>query len=222
MPEQPRHRTVVVVAGGDTPPHVGLRAVLPTPDLVVAADSGVHHARLLGMHVDVVVGDLDSATPDDLAHATAEGAAIERFPVAKDQTDLELALDRAAVLGGAGATLVVVASIGGRLDHALANLLVLAAPAYAAHRVEAFVDRWHVSLVRDEERELTTRPGATVTLLVLDEPSLRVRTEGLAYPLHDEPLLRFSTRGVSNVADGDRCRVAARGGALFVLREWAD
>lgn len=214
-------RTVLVVAGGDTAPPAGLAGALPAHDVVVAADSGVHQARVLGVHVDVVVGDFDSATPADLDAAGRDGATFERFPVAKDQTDLELALDRAVALGGPGAALVVVASAGGRLDHALANVLLLASPSYAAHHVEAFVDRWHLTVVRDRTCTLATRAGETVTILVLDEPTVRVRTEGLAYPLRDEPLVRFSTRGVSNVAEGGSCTVTAAGGALLVLREWA-
>lgn len=219
---EPAVRSVLVVAGGDTAPQAALTGVLPTCHAVVAADSGVHHARALGVHVDVVVGDFDSATAADLDAAAHDGATFERFPVAKDQTDLELALDRAAALGGPGARLVVVASVGGRLDHALANVLLLASPSYADHLVEAFVDRWHLTVVRDRTSALRTRPGETVTILVLDEPTVRVRTSGLAYPLRDEPLARFSTRGVSNVAEHDTCTVTATGGALLVLREWAD
>ena len=32
-------------------------------DLVIAADSGLAHARALGVHVDLVIGDLDSVDP---------------------------------------------------------------------------------------------------------------------------------------------------------------
>ena len=39
-------------------------ADLPAADLVIAADSGLHLAAALGLHVDRIVGDLDSADPD--------------------------------------------------------------------------------------------------------------------------------------------------------------
>lgn len=221
-PPEPAVRRILVVAGGETAPPTALRAALPRVDLVVAADSGVHHARALGLHVDHVVGDLDSVRAADLDAAVGAGAQVERFPAEKDQTDLELALERASALGGPGSSLVVVASAGGRLDHALANLLVLAAPEWAGCAVEAFVDRWHLQVLRDESRTFSTRPGAMVTLLVLDAPSVRVTTDGLQYPLRDEPLRRFSTRGVSNVALGTACSVRVTGGVLFVLHEWAD
>jgi thiamine pyrophosphokinase len=213
---------VLVVAGGDAPPEAGLAAVLPACDLVVAADSGLHHAQTLGVRVDLVIGDFDSVRDDAIDEVARAGAVLERFPVAKDKSDLELALDRARGMAGAGAHLVVVASVAGRLDHALANLLVLASPSYADCAIDAFVDRWRVRVLRDETRSFAIRPGATVTLLVIDTHAARVTTEGLRYPLDDEPVLRSSTRGVSNVAERDTVTVTVDGGVLFVLHEWAD
>lgn len=213
---------VLVVAGGDAPPDPRLAGILPTCDVVVAADSGLHHAMALGVRVDLVIGDFDSVRDDAVEAIVRTGALLERFPAAKDKTDLELALDHARAVGGPGARLVVVASVAGRLDHALANLLVLASPSYADCAVDAFVDRWRVLVLRDETRTFPVRPGATVTLLVIDAHAVRVTTTGLRYPLVDEPVLRSSTRGVSNVAEGDEVTVTVDGGVLFVLHEWAD
>ena len=79
---------VVVVASGEGP-----ELTLPDAKSVVAADGGLLRARGLGLTVDVVVGDLDSVTPEALAAAEAAGARVVRHPQAKDATDLELALD---------------------------------------------------------------------------------------------------------------------------------
>ena len=54
---------------------------------------------------------------------------MQRHPVAKDATDLELALDAALAMGPADVT--VVGGHGGRLDHFLGNALLLAAERYA-------------------------------------------------------------------------------------------
>ncbi|MGH8979215.1 MAG: thiamine diphosphokinase, partial [Acidimicrobiia bacterium] len=61
----------LVLAGGD-PVDAGLRNVLPDAAFVVAADSGLHLAEGLGLKVDRIVGDLDSADLDlvDAAVAT--------------------------------------------------------------------------------------------------------------------------------------------------------
>ena len=92
----------LVIAGGDAP--APLDATLASAPLVVAADSGVGHALALGLTVDLVIGDLDSAVPDDVARAAAAGARVHRFPADKDATDLELALDAARTFGATSVT----------------------------------------------------------------------------------------------------------------------
>jgi thiamine pyrophosphokinase len=218
----PAAPVAVIVAGGTSLPRPGLRAQLPrTPDLVVAADSGVEHAQWLGLGIDVVVGDLDSVDAAALAKAVDAGARVERHLVEKDKTDLELALDVAVAEGGAGMSCVVVASVGGRLDHALANLLLLAAPVYAGVSVEAYVDDWHVVVVRGS-KALPARPGGLVTLLPVGGPAEGVVTAGLRYPLRGETLPIGTTRGVSNEAGTTGVVVDLVAGVLLALHEWPD
>src|SRR5690606_29585109 len=121
---------------------------VPAEALVIAADSGIDQAHALGLTVDIAVGDFDSVTPGALARAEAAGATVERHPVAKDATDLELALDAAAqhrpdqvlVLGGHG----------GRLDHQLANALLLASPKYAGMGLVAHMGGATLTVIRGE------------------------------------------------------------------------
>src|SRR5690242_16479181 len=118
---------VVVFAGGD-PVDPRVARLVPRDAMYVAADSGLHAAHELGIRADVVVGDMDSVDPAQLEAAMAAGAVIERHRAEKDFTDLELAL---RVAERAGATdLLVVGGAGGRLDHLLANQLLLASDAY--------------------------------------------------------------------------------------------
>ena len=67
------------------------------------------------------------STPAALATADGHGHPVERHPAAKDATDLELALD--AAISRRPGRIHVLGGHGGRLDHLLANALVLAAPA---------------------------------------------------------------------------------------------
>ena len=64
--------------------------------LVVAADGGLAEAVRLGLQVDVVVGDLDCASPAEVAAARQAGAEVARHPEDKDATDLELAIGAGA------------------------------------------------------------------------------------------------------------------------------
>jgi thiamine pyrophosphokinase len=205
-------RLVLIVTGGEPAAPAPVR---PVPDLVIAADGGLAHARTLGLAVDLVVGDMDSVSAEDLRAAKAAGARVERHPQAKDKTDLELALDT-AVTGGAGRVLVIGGG-GGRLDHFLANALVLASPAYDGVDVDAQVGGARIAVVRDR-RELHGRPGDLLSLLPVNGPACGVRTEGLAYVLADEDLLPGSTRGVSNVFAAPTAVVELRTGTLLAVQ----
>jgi len=184
---------------------------LPADATVIAADGGADLARDLGLDVDLVVGDLDSVSAETLARIER----VERHAVAKDATDLDLALsaasrfepDRILVVGGAG----------GRLDHLLGGLLLLAADSFAGVRVDAQIGVAAVHVIRGE-RTLIGEPGELISLLAVHGPASGVVTEGLVYPLRGEALEPGSTRGISNVFAACEARVALEAGVLLAVR----
>jgi thiamine pyrophosphokinase len=204
---------VVIVASGPGP-----AVDVPAGATVVAADGGLDRARSLGLEVDVVIGDLDSVSAESLSAAEADGARVVRHPVAKDATDLELALDEAVQLGAR--RVLVVASDGGRLDHLLASLLLLGSDRYAAVGLDALVGDALVHVIRDERR-LSGRAGEIVTLLVVGAPASGVTTSGLEFPLTGETLLPGSTRGVSNVFAAPEARISVGAGVVLAIRPGA-
>lgn len=83
-------------------------------DAVYAADSGLVGAQEAGLHVNYVVGDMDSL-PDPRVLDTYDSNQIVRFPCDKDLTDTELALK---LMGDHGITeIVLIGGDGGRMDH---------------------------------------------------------------------------------------------------------
>jgi thiamine pyrophosphokinase len=204
---------VVVFTGGD-PITADVAGALVPGAWVVAADSGIEQAQAHGWPVHVAVGDFDSVEPAALAAAEAAGARVQRHPVAKDATDLELALEAAAALGPD--EIVVVGGAGGRLDHLMGGLLALASDAWAGIAVSALVGPARVYVVRDR-LDLTGRPGDVLTLLAVGGPAEGITTAGLRYPLADETLHPASTRGVSNELAAERASVVLRGGVLLAI-----
>jgi len=211
-------QVVVVFAGGEPPPPDAVLGV-PLGARVIAADRGLEHALALGLQVAVAVGDFDSASPEAVAEAEKTGVRIERHPAEKDATDLELALDAARELGPE--RIVVLAGDGGRLDHLLSALLLLASQHYAGVQLDAHVGAALVHVVRGE-RKLKGEPGELVSLLALHGPAEGVRTEGLAYPLIGETLEPGSSRGVSNVFAAARVQIAVERGVLLAVRPGPD
>jgi thiamine pyrophosphokinase len=203
----------LVFAGGDPPPAT-VAARLPRDALVIAADSGLDHAVALGRAVDLIVGDLDSVDPDLLAAARAAGTPVESHPRDKDETDLELALAAALTRGAQAVT--VVGGAGGRLDHFLANLAVLASHRFRRLRLDGWIGSAYVAVVRDDVA-VRGRPGSLLTLIPLGGPAGGIRTEGLRYPLTDGDLDVGTTRGVSNEFIAPSARIRVRTGTLLAI-----
>jgi len=209
---------VVVVSGGEAPePRAALSVPAGTP--VVAADRGLEHALALGLEVTVAVGDFDSASPAAVAGAESSGTRVARHPAEKDATDLELALDEAVGLGPR--RVLVLAGTGGRLDHELALLTLIASQSYAAVQIDALVGAARVHVIRDA-RSLDGAVGELVSLLPVSGSAERVTTTGLAYPLRAETLNPGSTRGISNVFSAERASISLERGVLLAIRPGDD
>jgi thiamine pyrophosphokinase len=206
--------TAIVFAGGE-PPHDAILDRLPEPDLIVAADSGLDRARAWGLHVDIVVGDLDSVDPVGLDAATSDGTAVELHPAEKDATDLELAIASAAAHGAQH--VIVVGGYGGRLDHFVANVELLASPRFRELQIEAWVGDAHVTVVH-ERTELHGRIDSLCSLLAVGGMARGVTTQGLRYPLHDDELLPGSTRGVSNELTAPVATVSLHTGVVLAIQ----
>lgn len=211
--EDPVARTAVVLTGGE--PVAAERVMVPPDAFVVAADSGLHHAEALGLNVDLVVGDFDSVSPEALARAEQAGVQVERHSAAKDATDLELALLAARERGCREA--IVVGGGGGRLDHLIAGLLVLASPALRDMHVRAITADASIAVVTGEAM-IDGPVGSLVTLLAVGGAAEGVVTEGLEFPLRNERLDPLSTRGVSNVITHSPAFVQLRSGVLLVIQ----
>src|ERR1700750_780896 len=93
---------------------------------IIAAEGGAPMARFFGYTPHVIIGDMDSLKPDDLARFAEAGAAIERYPAEKVETDLELALQYAARRGATW--LRVVGAVGNRFDQTISNMHLLTLP----------------------------------------------------------------------------------------------
>jgi thiamine pyrophosphokinase len=217
----------VVVVDGDVPTRASLDAAWPGWAVgiseVIAADGGLAKAARAGIVPTLLVGDLDSLEPALLAEAEAAGLPILRAPAAKDESDAELALLE-AVRRGATRITVLGAFGGPRLDHALANLWLLAHPGLAGTQINLLDRGSRVGLIvaPGPEGRLVTRPlpgppGAPVSLLPFGGDVVGVTTRGLRYPLHDEPLVLGPARGLSNVRERVDAEVAIRAGRLLVV-----
>jgi thiamine pyrophosphokinase len=220
-------RHAIVLADGGIPTREDLDRAWPGwnegVSLVVAADGGARHARVLGLALDRWVGDGDSIAPDDLAALAAAGVPIDRVEQEKDASDAELAV-LAAIQAGADELTILGALGGSRIDHALVNVGLLGHSALAGRMARLYDERAaRISLIEAHagespvERELVGHVDDLVTLVPLGGPAEGVTTRELRYPLRDETLRSGSSRGLSNVRTAPRAAVSLRAGRLLVI-----
>jgi thiamine pyrophosphokinase len=207
----------IIFANGELSDPSGVRDLLRPDDLIIAADGGTHHALAVGVSPHIVIGDLDSLSPDVQAQAEAAGARIIHFAPRKDETDLELALLHAAQVGAT--KIIILAALGGRLDQTIANLLLLTLPELRGIDVRIVEGHQAAFLIPagDNGVLIEGQPGDTVSLIPLKGDAEGVTVEGLEWSLHDDTLRFGPARGVSNVLAARQARVRIRRGLLLCV-----
>jgi thiamine pyrophosphokinase len=205
----------IVVAGGDAAAEDA--AQLEGADLLIAADSGLAWLDALAIRPQLVIGDMDSVDPRLLERVAAEGVTIVRHPADKDASDAELAVAW-AIREGADEVVLIGAVGGSRLDHELANVLLLADPGWLPARLQVVVGGTSIRpLHGGGQLELNGAPGDGVTLLPVNGDAVGVRTSGLRYPLAGETLPIGRSRGLSNTIQGPPASVSLERGTLLVV-----
>ncbi|MFR5796043.1 MAG: thiamine diphosphokinase [Christensenellales bacterium] len=158
-----RDMRAMIVLGGDAPGVGLLKACAAEADFSIAADRGLEAFDAAGIEPDMLIGDMDSVSPQVLARYESRLSA-DRLNCIKDDTDGEYALNLALEKGATEITLL--GALGGRLDHALANLMmVVRAARHGAGR--RFARRACASSRVNGSCTLAGARGSTISLLPL-------------------------------------------------------
>ena len=206
----------LIVLGGDRPGKELLARCCEEADLTIAADKGLEAFESAGIAPDLLLGDMDSVSKETLLRWGGQSE-IERLPCEKDDTDgghaVGVALSRGAT------EIMILGALGGRMDHALANLMLLC----RAHEGGAFAQilSESVRIVRiDKEIEIKDAVGDTISLIPIGT-ARGVTLEGLYYHSKEELSFDFvHPLGVSNVVTADRARIRVREGDLLLFHNF--
>jgi len=177
---------------------------------VVCADGGLAHCEALNLRPGLLVGDFDSLS----------GSAPSHIPCAvlrpdKNYTDSFHGAQQA--LGRGYDRLILTGMLGGRLDHTLANLQLLARLAReGAHCLltDGVTDAYALSGAG--ELRIPCREGCYFSLLAL-ENCQGVSISGGKFPLEDYPLRSDDPRAISNEFAGKGVLITQKSGLLIAL-----
>lgn len=179
---------IILFGGGEVHDSSVLRAMAVT-DRIAAADGGAKHAMRNNIIPDVVIGDFDSLTDEDLTRLPAD--ALHRI-TEQDSTDFDKALRSIE------APLVIALGFtGARLDHTLAAMNTLVA---RSDRRCVLLDDHQLAFVAPRKMELELPIGTVFSLFPMG--AVHGTSEGLKWPIDGLDFSPSGRVGTSNEVSG--------------------
>ncbi|MCI6573940.1 MAG: thiamine diphosphokinase [Arcanobacterium sp.] len=216
-------------------------------DFVLCADGGQLVADELGLTPDAYIGDYDSSPrpqgryyylsaasavlsldapereqlvrdgrqPQDDAPKHEKSPAVFVLPAEKAMTDSEAAVDVAVQLGFSDIALL--GGLGGRFDHTLGNLAILAKYVDSPVNVRIFDGFNSVEMVGVGTYTVMQRGFRYFGVLPYGGSAVGVTMRGVKYEVADFDFSDSSTRGVSNEIVGELATLSVRAGRLLLV-----
>lgn len=199
----------VVIGGGEIKNYGYIRTFIHDGDTVICADGGYDHAVKMGMKPDIVLGDMDSVSGD------YTDCTFEKFPVEKDWTDSELAVNYVIEKGFDSA--VLLGCTGTRVDHTLSNIFLL-------HYLESngvsavIVNDDNMIYMPENGIKLKGKKGDIVSVIPIGGSIIGYTTKGLYYSAENAVLEFGKTLANSNCMTGSECEVSWKSGIAAVIK----
>jgi thiamine pyrophosphokinase len=210
-------KRAIIFANGRMEAPPSLIKDINSSDLIIAADGGTHHCKILGITPNVIIGDFDSLESKDVTIYRQAGVEIIQYPTHKDETDLELALH--LTLKYKISQVFIVGALGARWDMTIANVLLAAQPVFAQLIIRLLDGSQELAVLHgDGQIDIDGKPGMSISLIPIAGDAEGITTHGLEYPLINETLYFGTTRGISNVFVQSHAKVILRKGCLLICR----
>jgi thiamine pyrophosphokinase len=208
---------LIVCASPESPSSAWVATLAADADMVIAADGGGAVCLDAGVVPDVLIGDNDSLTVEEVAALSEAGTRLHVHPSDKDDSDLALALAHARAVGSDRVT--ITGAWGGRADHCLGTMAAMAEAYDLAPRLlEPKVRLWILTRGGRNSLDLAG-DGTSLSLFAFGGPVI-VSATGVKWPLDRHKLVPNSTLGLSNVVlEADTANVSVYSGTLVVVSD---
>jgi thiamine pyrophosphokinase len=207
-------KRIIIFANGELPDLEKARSLVQRGDYIICADGGTRHALALGVTPHLIIGDMDSVEKGQLQKLQDAEVSMELFPHDKNETDLELAIQRAVEMNPA--QIIIIAGLGGRLDQTLANIALLTDLRLSGIDIRLEDGVEEIFVCRDQA-QVHGRSGDILSLIPWGGVVSEVQTANLKWPLNKETLYPERTRGVSNEMLGESASISIGAGLLLIV-----
>ncbi len=202
----------VCVCNGSISDYDVIKKYILVSDYIISVDGGAGHLRKMGINPNILIGDFDSANLKDIDFYINKGIKVLQFPVEKDMTDSELAIEMAAELGAE--ELVFVGALGTRIDHSFANIMLLKRMMDMGLK-GSIVDEHNEIYMFNSNFSMNKKEGRKLSLIPITEKVTGVSTSGLKYPLNNATMVLGTSWGISNEFEEEVASVSIESGILL-------
>ena len=177
-------------------------------DLIIAADGGCVYLKKAGIVPDIIIGDFDS-----LGYVPKGNEVIKLNPV-KDITDMDAAVQEGLKRGYTEFHLY--GACGGRVDHTLANIQLVAS--LAQKNIKACIHGdTIITAVCNGEITFDKDYNGFISVFSHSDKSVGVSIQGLKYTLDNAKLSNVFPLGVSNEFVGTESKITVENGTLLIV-----
>lgn len=182
----------------------------PRPhDMVIAADAGLRYLEQACIGSDLVIGDFDS-----LQHIPRHPN-VRKLEAEKDDTDMMAAVREGMKLGYG--RFHIYCGMGGRIDHTLANLQLLAFLSQSGKQSFLFDKTNVITAITDQTLAFREIASGVISIFSCTDKSTGVTLQGLKYELNNAVLTNTFPLGVSNEFTGQESAVTVKDGTLLIV-----
>lgn len=199
------HGICYIVGAGE---NYGMDFTARAEDFVIAADAGLRWLEKKEIDPDLIVGDFDTLK------YVPQGKNVLKLPAEKDDTDMSIAIKEGIRAGYA--RFHIYCGTGGRIDHTIANLQMLAYLSECGKQGLLFDRDCVFTAITDRGLSFDRIAGGYISVFSWSEKSAGVYLKNLKYELHDAALTNSFPLGVSNEFIGKESRVSVENGTLLI------
>jgi len=185
-------------------------------DKIIAVDGGANKVRNLNLLPDLIIGDLDSITEKNKKYYSKKNIETIKYPVEKDQTDSEIAVDYC--LENNFKELYLTSALGGRIDQQLANINLLEYIYELNLKARIISKKIEIALI-DRKKQFFNKKGFRLSLIPQSKVVRGLNIKGCKYNLDNMDIERSKSRGISNLILGAEAEVNLQSGLLFYILE---
>lgn len=184
-------------------------------DYLIATDYS--SLKLLGKNItpDLAIGDFDSISKRDVLFLKRKIHNIKSFPVRKDLTDLELAINHAVKLKPQ--SIDIYGATGSRIDHTLAAIFLLEKVFSPGVQIRIINCNNEICLIEKTMKLMRNKHYKYLSLLSVTENSV-VSLSGFRFNLKNKIIRRGSTMGISNEFKSTTGKITVHRGKIILIR----